>query len=90
MDNGHLREIQHNYQLSVNESNAYIAVALSGIAMIQTPRLPVQSYLDSGQLVSVLDAWQPSTEQLFIVYPSSHHLSAKLRVFIEWSMAYFT
>lgn len=88
-ENGGLREIQHNYQLSVNESNAYIAIALSGIAMIQTPRLPVQSYLESGQLVSVLDAWQPPTEQLFIVYPSSHHLTAKLRVFIEWAMEYF-
>lgn len=89
LDNGRLREIQHHYQLSVNESNAYIAVALSGIAMIQTPRLPVQSYLDSGQLVSLLDAWQPPREKLFIVYPSSHHLTAKLRVFIEWAREYF-
>lgn len=89
LEQGRLREIQHHYQLSVNESNAYIAVALSGIAMIQTPRLTVQPYLDSGKLISVLNAWQPPAEQLFIVYPSNRHLSAKLRVFIEWTMEFF-
>jgi len=86
---GRTLEIQHNYQLSVNESNAYIAVALSGIAMIQTPRLTVQPYLDSGKLVALLEDWQPPAEQLYIVYPSNCHLSAKLRVFIDWAMGHF-
>jgi len=88
-DKGRMLEVQQHYQLSVNESNTHISVALSGVAMIQTMRFSVAPWLKSGELVSLLEHWQPPAEQMYLVYPSNRHLSAKLRVFIEWAMARF-
>ena len=42
-------------------------------------------YLESGQLKEVLANW--TAEQRFpisVMYPHSRHLSAKVRIFVEW------
>lgn len=90
IDRGKIIEVQQRYQISVNESNAHLAVALSGAALSQVVRFAAQPYLDSGELIGVLDDYQPPPEQIYLVYPSNRHLSARLRVFIEWAVARFT
>lgn len=90
IDRGKIIEVQQRYQISVNESNAHLAVALSGAALSQVVRFAAQPYLDSGELIGVLDDYQPPPEQIYLVYPSNRHLSARLRMFIEWAVARFT
>lgn len=90
VDQGKEIAIQHRYSVSVNESNAHLASALAGLGIIQTFRFMAQPYLDKGELVSLLDDWQPADEQMYVVYPSNRHLSAKLRVFIDWAVETFT
>lgn len=89
VDRGKEIDIQHRYHVSVNESNALLAAALAGLGIIQTFRFMAQSHLDSGELVSLLHDWQPPAEQMYVVYPSNRHLSAKMRVFIDWAIETF-
>ncbi|AHG21705.1 LysR family transcriptional regulator [Chania multitudinisentens RB-25] len=89
IDQGKEIDILHRYQVSVNESNAHLASALAGLGIIQTFRFMAQPHLDSGELISVLDNWQLPDEQMYVVYPSNRHLSAKLRVFIDWAVETF-
>jgi DNA-binding transcriptional LysR family regulator len=90
VDQGKEIDIQHRYHVSVNESNALLAAALAGLGIIQTFRFMAQPHLDNGELVSLLHNWQPPAEQMYVVYPSNRHLSAKLRVFIDWAVETFT
>lgn len=89
VDRGKEIDIQHRYHVSVNESNALLAAALAGLGIIQTFRFMAQPHLDSGELVSLLHDWQPPAEQMYVVYPSNRHLSAKMRVFIDWAIDTF-
>ncbi|MGO4743812.1 LysR family transcriptional regulator [Serratia quinivorans] len=89
VDRGKEIDIQHRYHVSVNESNALLAAALAGLGIIQTFRFMAQPHLDSGDLVSLLHDWQPPAEQMYVVYPSNRHLSAKMRVFIDWAVESF-
>ncbi|CUW07362.1 HTH-type transcriptional regulator DmlR [Serratia grimesii] len=90
VDRGKEIDIQHRYHVSVNEGNALLAAALAGLGIIQTFRFMAQPHLDNGELVSLLQDWQPPSEQMYVVYPSNRHLSAKLRVFIDWAVETFT
>lgn len=89
VDCGKEIDIQHRYHVSVNESNALLAAALAGLGIIQTFRFMAQPHLDNGELVSLLHDWQPPSEHMYVVYPSNRHLSAKLRVFIDWAVEAF-
>ncbi|XPP74601.1 LysR family transcriptional regulator [Serratia liquefaciens] len=89
VDRGKEIDIQHRYHVSVNESNALLAAALAGLGIIQTFRFMAQPHLDRGELVSLLHDWQPPAEQMYVVYPSNRHLSAKMRVFIDWAIETF-
>lgn len=89
VDRGKEIDIQHRYHVSVNESNALLATALAGLGIIQTFRFMAQPHLDNGELVSLLHDWQPPSEHMYVVYPSNRHLSAKLRVFIDWAVEAF-
>jgi len=44
----------------------------------------VVPHLESGRLRTVLGDWSRPRQPLHVVYPSSRHLSAKLRLFVDW------
>jgi LysR family transcriptional regulator for bpeEF and oprC len=44
----------------------------------------VRPYLESGQLVQVLADWTAAQWPITVMYPQSRHLSAKVRVFVDW------
>ena len=44
-----------------------------------------ETYVESGRLIRVLAEYEVSSSPgLFIVYPSRHHLSPKVRVFVDF------
>jgi DNA-binding transcriptional LysR family regulator len=49
----------------------------------------VAGYLRRGELVRVLPDWQGSEADIHAVYPQRHHLSATVRVFIDFLAARF-
>jgi len=43
-----------------------------------------QPYLESGQLTQVLADWTAEQSPISVMYPQSRHLSAKVRIFVDW------
>jgi len=42
-----------------------------------------------GELKAVMAAWQPAPLPIHVLYPPNRHLSAKVRVFVDWVAALF-
>ena len=70
--------------VAVNESTAHLSALLSGVGLGQAFRFMVEPHLASGRLQTVLSDWSRPPQPLHVVYPGSRHLSAKLRVFVDW------
>lgn len=77
-------EVPGRYVLSVNDGNAYVAAALSGLGVVQAPVFMVEQHLANGELRPVLTDWKTEPLPLHVVYPPNRHLSNKLRVFVDW------
>jgi LysR family transcriptional regulator for bpeEF and oprC len=41
-------------------------------------------YLVSGELMQVLTDWTAEQVPISVMYPQSRHLSAKVRIFVDW------
>jgi LysR family transcriptional regulator for bpeEF and oprC len=74
---------------SVNESTAHLTALLQGHGVGQTFAFMAQPHIKRGSLVSLLDNWRRPSQPIQLVYPGSRHLSAKLRVFVDWAVEAF-
>jgi DNA-binding transcriptional LysR family regulator len=81
-------EIEGHYRVAVNESNAHLAAARAGLGIVQMPAFMMR-YAAPGELKAVLTAWQPEPLPIHVLYPANRHLSAKVRVFVDWIAAVF-
>lgn len=82
-------EVHGHGRISVNESTAHVNAALTGLGLVQTFGPIVQAHIDSGALVEVLADWAPPPMPFHVAYPPNRHLSAKLRVFVDWVVEVF-
>jgi len=81
---GESTEIKVNGDISVNDSEAYVACGLQGLGLIQAPRFMVLRHLQSGELKDVLTQWPSSPIPISIMYLHNRHLSPKVRAFVDW------
>lgn len=58
-------------------------VALRGEGLFLAPSFIVRGDLEAGRLVSVLDGYTPVEFAINAIYPHRHHLSSKVRSFID-------
>ncbi|WP_250510901.1 LysR family transcriptional regulator [Caballeronia sp. GACF4] len=79
-----------NPYMGVNESTAHFAAGLAGLGVIQTFAYAANAAIARGELVPLLQGWQPAPYPFFLVYPPDRHMSQRLRVFIDWAMARFS
>lgn len=82
-------EVGGRHAVTVNESNAHLAAALAGLGIVQTLNFMARPHLATGELEQVLADWSCDPQSLYIVYPPNRHLSARLRVFVDWVAALF-
>ena len=82
-------DITGPYQLSVNESNAYVTSIVAGLGIGQITSWQAQRYLASGALVQLLPDWTQPLLPVYVVYPPNRHLSAKVRAFVDWAAELF-
>jgi len=76
--------VQGQVVVAVNESTAHLSALLTGVGLGQAFKFMVVPHLESGRLRTVLDDWTRPRHPLHVVYPSNRHLSAKLRLFVDW------
>lgn len=77
-------KVQGRYVLSVDDGNAYLAAGLAGLGVLGLPDYMSKGYVASGELVPLFEGWRLDPMPLYIAFPPNRHVSAKLRVFIEW------
>jgi LysR family transcriptional regulator, regulator for bpeEF and oprC len=76
------------HKVCANDADTHVALGLAGLGLLQLPQTSyVQSLMRSDQLVPVLADWSAGSLPLFIMYPRHRHLSARLRIFVDWVVA---
>jgi DNA-binding transcriptional LysR family regulator len=80
-------EVQGRYVLAVDDGNAYLAAGLAGLGILWLPDYMCKAHLASGELMPLFDGWRCDRMPLYVAYPPNRHVSAKLRVFIDWVAA---
>lgn len=76
--------------IALNDSNAYTAAGLAGLGIVQMPNFLMEPMIKDGRFVSILDDWISDPLPVHVVYPQNRHLSAKVRVFVEWVAELFS
>lgn len=69
---------------SFSNPEAMLETALAGIGVVQLYNFLVYPAIAKGLLEPVLEIYAPPAVPLSIIYPQKRHLSAKVRVFVEF------
>ncbi|MEQ8699485.1 MAG: LysR substrate-binding domain-containing protein [Bauldia litoralis] len=75
--------------LWANNGEVLRDAAVAGLGVCSLPTFIVGSELQAGRLVTVLPEYAPSELTLAAVYPTSRHLSPKLRLFTDFLLDRF-
>lgn len=75
--------------ISFNDTNAAVAGVKAGLGIGCAPSFLVQQAIGEGVLELVLPDWQAPSVPIHVVYPPNRHLSAKVRVFVDWIVELF-
>jgi DNA-binding transcriptional LysR family regulator len=81
---GEPMRVQGRYVVAVDDGNAYLAAGLVGLGVLWLPHYMAAAHLARGELLQLFDDWQTEPMPLYVAYPPNRHISAKLRVFIDW------
>ncbi len=71
-------------QLALNDATAHASAGLAGLGVLRMARYAAEPLIASGRLEQLLPDWHGTPLPLHVVYPHNRHLSAKVRVFVEW------
>jgi DNA-binding transcriptional LysR family regulator len=77
-------EVQGRYVLAVDDGNAYLAAGLAGLGVLCLPEYMAKGHLSRGELAPLFESWQIDPMPMYVAYAPKRHVSAKLRVFIDW------
>jgi DNA-binding transcriptional LysR family regulator len=78
-----------DHKLVVNDTNSYVAAGLASLGIIQAPSYAVGPAIKAGQLLPLLEDWRTPAIPVHVLYAPNRYLSAKVRVFIDWTVALF-
>ncbi|SDH32182.1 LysR family transcriptional regulator [Pseudomonas panipatensis] len=70
--------------LTVDDGNAYLAAGIAGMGILRLPRYMAVDAVARGELVELFGDWTMESMPLYLAFPPNRHVSAKLRVFIDW------
>lgn len=77
-------EVRGRYVVAVDDGNAYLAAGLAGLGLLWLPRYMAEPHVARGELLPLFDAWEIDPMPMYLAYPPTRHVSAKLRVFMDW------
>ncbi|MEF3129602.1 LysR family transcriptional regulator [Rhizobium leguminosarum] len=69
--------------LTIDDSDLLVQAAADNRGIAYVPEYFARPFLESGQLVTVLDEWCPPIPGLALYYPRSRHVPSPLRAFID-------
>jgi len=82
-------EVKANGSLHANNGELLVAAAVAGQGIVLETDFHLADALASGRLVRVLPQYEGGSGDIWAVYPSRRHLSAKVRLFVDHVAAEF-
>lgn len=76
--------VQGRHTFAMDDGNTYMAAGLAGLGVIWLPDYMADAHVQRGELVRLFPDWTLDTMPLNLAFPPNRHVSAKLRVFIDW------
>ncbi|MDF3831298.1 MULTISPECIES: LysR family transcriptional regulator [unclassified Pseudocitrobacter] len=77
-------EVWFTPRMITSDMLALREAAIAGVGIVQLPLLMVREQLASGELVSVLDEWQPRREVIHAVFASRRGLLPSVRALVDY------
>ena len=76
--------VQGRCALVVDDGNAYISAGVTGLGALWLPTYMARTHVERGDLIQLCEDWQLESMPMYLAFPPNRHVSAKLRVFIDW------
>lgn len=73
--------------LQFDDPDVAIASCMAGSGICPGAPFAVEGWVRAGTLVPVLPHWSFQARPIHVIYPGNKHLAARVRCFVDWSMA---
>ncbi|MEJ6077452.1 LysR family transcriptional regulator [Vibrio sp. 1-Bac 57] len=83
IEQGKEKAVRVKGNLRCNSGLSLVDAALKNIGIVQLPDYYVQTYIESGQLMTILDQFREPAEGIWAVYPQNRYMSPKIRLLID-------
>ena len=83
-DGGPIATVPHRPRLTTDDPFAMHAAALAGIGVAQLPSLMIETDLETGRLVELLQGWRLRNDPVHAVFPSRRGLLPAIRALIDF------
>ena len=84
MVNGREQVIRTRSTVTINNGDSILAAVLAGGGLAMLASFMTGEYVQSGRLLPVLDEFVREDVPIYAVYPSTRHLSPKVRAFVDF------
>lgn len=83
--NGEPVQVDLTNSVVMNTLEPQICLAENGLGIACVPDIAVGRQLEAGSLISVLETYLQTQTKISVMWPTSRHLSPKLRVFVDFA-----
>ena len=87
--NGETVSVKVPIGISANNGDFLVTAAVAGQGIVLTPNFITYKSLASGELVPLLNQYQPSSINAYAIYPQTRHLSHRVRAFVDYLVSRF-
>jgi DNA-binding transcriptional LysR family regulator len=82
-------QVQINGSFLANNGNLMCDAMIHGMGIALLPTFIVGDALKSGKAIVILNKWRQKSSDISLLYPSSKHLSVKVRAFVDMAVEHF-
>lgn len=86
---GQVASVEVSGRFRANNGTALVAAACRGLGLVLSPEFICADAIRDGSLQRVLEEWTLSTGAIWALYPHRRHLSAKVRLFVDFLIDQF-
>jgi len=86
---GKKQQVTVDGSLYANNGNLICDALVNGMGIARLPTFIIGDAIRKGEAKIILDDWRPNPQNISLLYPSSRHLSAKVRTFVDMAVEHF-
>lgn len=76
--------VHGRYVVAMDDGNAYLEAGLAGLGVLWLPDYMAARHVATGELLPLFEDWRLESMPLYVAFAPNRHLSARVRVFIDW------